>query len=223
MAEAMDVTVILKDSQKQPDNRWLYTYNGQPTYSNTKSVTVRLLTWDQTTVANIISSLVITQVENINIVKSTIEDQSAYYLPSMVELRVGYEFERYDPNTEQKWVLTTFDVNDMDNILNLVEEAEQGKIRVPYLIRAHIEAAGWIYSSTTSGVLKFTRSSWSGDPSSYYGATILSMQLQFKPATQEVRIHYGIAPGQPEAFQMFFGQCKSYNELITVMYLTKAI
>lgn len=222
MAEAMDVTVILKDSQKQPDNRYLYTYNGVPTYSDTKSITVRLLTWDQTTVANIISSLVITQIENINIVKSTVEDQTAYYTPPLNEIRVGYEYFRYN-SSQSSWDQRTFDLSDMENIETLVEEAGQGKIRVPYLTREHIEAAGWTYASTTSGILKFTKTTWTGNPSAYYGATILTMQLTFKPATQEVKIHYGITQGQPEAFQMFYGQCKSYNELITVMYLTKAI
>ena len=217
--EMMDVTIILKETQKQPNNKYTFTYNGVPTLSDTKSVTTRVA-WSQQAFTDIVNSLVITEIENINMVSALIDDAQAYYVPALSDVGIGYVYEKYVPTSSQRYELVTFDINDMQNIETLVEDAGMGKIRVPYLTRPHIEAAGWTYVSTTSGVLKFTKTTNLAAASTYYGATVTSMEITFKPANQECKITYYIQGGS--SFIMFFGQCKSYNELIKVMHLIKA-
>lgn len=130
-----------------------------------------------------------------------------YYTPSIEDIRVGYEYERYIPDTEEKYEKLTLKLNNLEQIQFLMncynQGLQDGWIRVPYLTKEQIEAEGWV--EVFEGVYSKTVGEFH-----YY--------LDFSNGLTKITRIKDLR--KDKTFVLFQGSCPSINEL---RYISKLV
>jgi len=136
--------------------------------------------------------------------------ENKYFVPDISDIRVGYEYERFDGDN---WVKYNFDSDspvfyDMEGWrFELKHDIEEGVIRVPYLTKEQIEAEGWETDPSWDNPIEF----WKED----YVIKIYK-EIGKNKEKQAIRIWHGVKDGQ----QLFMGECKDIN---TFRYICKLL
>ena len=78
-----------------------------------------------------------------------------YYIPSIEELYIGFEYEWSDPKRNMDWkTLVIKDIHDLTDVIDYLEWEKKGetteKHRVKYLDKEDIESLGWKFMGTVS-------------------------------------------------------------------------
>jgi len=128
--------------------------------------------------------------------------ENKYYTPSIEDIRVGYECEwkdcdehTWEKKNEYPWEKRIIEA---DEVEFTIDDVEEGRIRTPYLTKEQIEAEGWVEMSPP----------------------IISISREFRniPFIKDgYRLDYNINSNQlaitiSREF-LFYGECKSINEL----------
>ena len=139
--------------------------------------------------------------------------ENKYYIPTIQDIRIGYEFECQDPENLDDWKLDEIDKNNISNVIKeLIRTPSQ--IRVSFLTIQQIIEEGWKQDIKKSDE-KF--GSWFSKDSYYFRYKFIKI-----PASSiylDTSSPYLLITHDPTQTFVFNGMCKSVNEFRIIMRL----